>query len=394
MLNRSIASRHRPASPRIAPVAGASALAMAALCAVSPGRAHANLVITPTFDSSIINDPNAAALEGTINSAIGALQADISTPINVSVYFQETTSFGGSSGNNTSPFYSPYGSFSDPRTNDPITGLTLGYYDRLKAIDTAPEATSAQRAAFASLGAAPGVGSGNPVNGADFMEFTSANARALGFDASPDVPAPMGSSGYGNGQLYDSIVYLDPTLTYPPHPNNGSNYSLKPIVLHELDEVLGIGGGGSQLSITDNNAGTNNQPGAPSLGPVGPMDLFRYSAPGVRSFTLYDPTTPYSYFSIDGGNTVLSYFNQSELHDYGDWLSYPTYPTVPAGYGPQVQDANATPGADPALGVNELTSLNVIGYTLAVPEPSTMGIALCGLLPMLLRRRRAVTTAG
>ena len=86
MLNRSNAHNLRFALARMA--RGAYALvAMVALCAVSPGRARANLVITPTFDSTITSDPNAAVIEGTINSAIGVLEADISTPITVSVYF-------------------------------------------------------------------------------------------------------------------------------------------------------------------------------------------------------------------------------------------------------------------------------------------------------------------
>ena len=119
--------------------------------------------------------------------------------------------------------------------------------------------------------------------------------------------------------------------------------------MHELDEVLGIGGQGSQLSNTNAIYQTNGSGPNPAE-QVGPMDLYRYSAPGVRSFSLLETTTPYSYFSIDGGNTVLSYFNQIELADFGDWLSDP----IPAGYGPQVQDAFGTAGADPTLGVNEL----------------------------------------
>ena len=118
------------------------------------------------------------------------------------------------------------------------------------------------------------------------------------------------------------------------------------------------------------------------------MDLYRYSAPGVRSFSIYYTASPYSYFSIDGGNTVLSYFNQyGDGTDYGDWLSDP----FPAGYGPQVQDAIATPGANPTLGVNELTALNVIGYTLAVPEPASGTLLALGAAFLLRRRRSSIT---
>jgi hypothetical protein len=342
---------------------------MGALCAVSPGRAHANLTITPTFDSSVTSDPNAAAIEGTIDSAITDLESHISTPINVSVYFEENTNINALSGNETAQAYLSY----------------YDYYNALKAVDTAPGASSAQNTAFASLGAAPtGESSGNPVNGVNLMEITGPQMRALGLNllTSSNV-AP-------NGQSYDSIIPFNPTQTFPANPNNGSNYSLKSAMLHELDEALGIGGDGSLLSVTDFNLGEG--PGAP--GPVGSMDLYRYSAPGVRSFSLYRTNSPYAYFSINGGTTVLSYFNQNgggETEDYGDWLSYPSYPP---GYGPQVQDAYTPSGVDPTLGVNELTALEAIGYTLAVPEPTTMGIALCGIVPVLLRRKRAARTAG
>ena len=375
MLNRSNAHNLRFALARMA--RGAYALvAMVALCAVSPGRARANLVITPTFDSTITSDPNAAAIEGTINSAIGVLEADISTPITVSVYFQEgDQNFDAAallSDNQSGYYWASY----------------YAYYNALKAIDTAPGATSAQRTALASLGPAPSLNSGNPVNGYDgdgqAMVLTSPNLRALG------LLAPPANQQASNKQLYDSIITFNPEITYPPNPNTGSNYALEASMLHELDEVLGIGGGGSSLGPNTFNDYTDGSSGVARLGPVGPMDLFRYSASGVRSFSLLTTTSPYSYFSIDGGNTVLSYFNQSELADYGDWLSDP----IPAGYGPQVQDAYATRGADPTLGVNELTALEAIGYTLAVPEPTTMGIALCGIVPVLLRRKRPARTAG
>jgi len=43
------------------------------LCA--GGSAQGNLVINATFDSTITSDPNAATIEGTINSVIALYQA-------------------------------------------------------------------------------------------------------------------------------------------------------------------------------------------------------------------------------------------------------------------------------------------------------------------------------
>ena len=134
MLNRSTAHNRRIALPRIA--LGAYALvAMVALCAVSPGRARANLTITPTFDSSITNDYNAVGIEQGINAAIGVLEADISTPINVSVYFQEDAGQGYFDNNSSFTFASYY-----------------DYYNQLKAVATGPGGSSAQQTALASLG--------------------------------------------------------------------------------------------------------------------------------------------------------------------------------------------------------------------------------------------------
>jgi len=64
---------------------------------------------------------------------------------------------------------------------------------------------------------------------------------------------------------------------------------------------------------------------------------------------------------VNGGTTVLSYFNQDARGDYGDWLSNP----IPNGFLVRVQDAFGQPGTNPALGVNELTALNAIGYDLS-----------------------------
>ncbi len=97
-----------------------------ALCAVSPGRAHAvGLTITPTFDSSITSDPNAAAIEGAINAAIGVVASDISTPMNVTIYFQELPFGDPALGRNTT-------------ADGPLH--YYDYYNALKAIDTAPGA--------------------------------------------------------------------------------------------------------------------------------------------------------------------------------------------------------------------------------------------------------------
>jgi hypothetical protein len=324
------------------------AITIAAFIPLGAGAtAHADsITINPTFDSSITSLPNAASIEAAINAGITALEAAIGSPNNITVGIDFQNMNSGLGESETGVYSVPY----------------YDYYNAYAAVATSAN----QLTALASLGVAPaGLGSGNPVNGNPYVDITSAEGRNLGFDTPGVVTVGSGT--------YDGIVGLDTSITSPPNPLSG-NYGLEAVALHEMDEVLGIGGAGSTLT------------GSGSLtGPVGDLDLFRYSAPGVRSYDNTQTNSPYSYFSIDGGNTVLSYFNQTSGSDFGDWLSNP----IPAGFGLQVQDAYAGGGTNPGLGVNELTAFQAIGYDFASPEPSTL--LLCGSMLAIaacLRKKR------
>jgi hypothetical protein len=312
----------------------APVVAVVLLCSHTQAYA-AGLTINATFDSSITSLPGAAGIEGAINAAITSIESSITSPnnITVSIDFQNMSSGLGQSV--TGEYFVPY----------------FDYYNAFKAVATSPD----QLTALASLGPAPtSTASGNPVNGNTLMVITSAEGRNLGFNTPGFV---------GPGGTFDSVIGLNTSITSPPNTQNGTFYGLQAVANHEIDEALGIGGTGSTL-------------GGSSTAPVGDLDIFRYSAPGVRSYSTVQTTSPFSYFSIDGGKTVLSYFNQTAGADYGDWLSNP----IPSGFSPQVQDAFGQPGTNPALGVNELTAFNAIGYQVTVPEPSTVTMLGTALL--------------
>ncbi|MGA7497162.1 MAG: NF038122 family metalloprotease [Isosphaeraceae bacterium] len=337
----------------------ATLVACSALALLGNGTpARANLTINATFDSSITSLPGAAAIEGAINGAIGAVEAQVSSPNNITVAIDFTNMSTGLGESTTAYYALSY----------------YNYYNAFQAVATSP----AQLTALASLGPAPGPSSGNPVNGTPNVIITSAEGRNLGFNTPGGVTGPSGGT-------FDTVIGLNTSITYPPQPNNGSNYGLQAVANHEIDESLGIGGAGSTIGGT----------GFFATG-VGDLDLYRYTAPGVRSYSTTQTTSPYSYFSINGGNTVLSYFNQTSGADYGDWLSNP----IPAGYGPQVQDAFGTPGTNPALGPNELAAFSAIGYELTpVPEPSSMLVAVLGALGLSAygwrrRKQRAEETVA
>lgn len=143
-----------------------------------------------------------------------------------------------------------------------------------------------------------------------------------------------------------------------PGDPNPSVSDLYTTVLHEIDEVLGIGGDGSTL--------TADQP-LPTTG-IGPLDLYRYQSPGQRSFST-SPNVP-AYFSINRGTNYIALFSQYPGHDFGDWGNN----VVPAnglpGNPPGVQDADASLGQTIYLGFREMVALDVVGYTVPL-NPTT-----------------------
>jgi hypothetical protein len=291
----------------------------------------------PTFDSSITSDPNAAAIEGAINSAIGVYEHTYSNPIDVSIYFQEGSGLGASGKIN---YVAQYPAFIGALANNQ---LISGQSDQASALASLLPFTN-----------------NNPVTGTPLIALDTANIKALG------GPALQGFQA-NDGNYYDGVIALNTNLTAPGSPGSPMAFSLQAVAAHEIDEVLGLGsslGQGFQF--------------IPS-----PEDLYRYSGPGVRSYTT-DPAAQ-AYFSIDGGNTLLAQFdNQNDGGDWGDWQSNP----LPAGIQPQVQDAFATPFSNPSLGV-ELTALDVIGYNRqSVPEPSVLALQVGMLAPGALLRRR------
>jgi hypothetical protein len=265
----------------------------------------AGLIINPIWDATILNDPNVAAITNTINTAILTLESRFSNPVTVSILFAEmNTGLGQSS---TYIATAPYSS----------------YYAALAAGSTITNDVMA----LAHIAG----GASNPVNGGASITCALPLFRALGFNANPPSGQP------------DSTVSLNMSLINITRTSiNPSKYDLQAVVTHEMDEVLGASSGVNRANIF-------------------PVDLFRYTAAGSRSYTTAGDD---AYFSIDGGATDLVRYNQNSGGDYGDFWSVTTHSPV------RVQDAFGTPGATPDLGV-EFTILDVIGWDLVTPTSTT-----------------------
>jgi hypothetical protein len=227
--------------------------------------------------------------------------------------------------------------------------------------------------------------------------LSTALAQALGFTL---LTAGMTNTGAfcstpGVGNCYNGVITInDPTdlgvetggqgYYYPGlsgGSQTGSEYDFFSITEHETDEILGtiscIGTSGS--AAIDLCGGSN----------AAAADLFRYSGAGTGTF-VSGGTGGLAYFSIDGGNSIVTTYNNTPNgQDFGDWSTSCQH----------VQDATACLGQSFDItsdGRPEITVLDALGYNLnplAVPEPASMGLlgASLGLLAVAAYRRRRCT---
>lgn len=341
-------------------VLGASAVSALALLSASSAGA---VVINDIFASSIASETDAAQVEAGITEATNHIASLYSNATTVNILFESAP-----------------GSFlGESQTS--IYGTNTANYDLLSEIDSAfhPENKPlAEGLAHLSTG-----------NGASNTNLiaTSANLRALGVSApgSIDAPgAPAGSGGVDAIVLLSSSEPIDFASTIPAYDGSNREYSGVDIVEHEVDEVLGAGGGGSNLNNmyflqTGHSFGDSNTDTFIGSA-IAPLDRFRYAAEGQASFSTDADAT--AYFSLDGGATDLADFNQDHAGDFGD-LGPDTIACSGGGHGGPagvIQDAfacNNQPNVLFGRGSVEDLMLQSIGWN-PVPEPETWALLLLG----------------
>ena len=329
---------------------------------VSVGAALGLTLIAPNAKALTINvftQGFTAAEQARINDAVNFYQTTFSDPITVNIGIMAVANGLGES----------------------QTYVTTPTYAAYKAA-LAADATSADDAtALASLG--PGTAT-DPEGHSTRVTLKTANARAVGIAGAPAGGASSAlfcNAIAGLPALIDACIGINNSLTSAT-PNTAGKYYFLSVLEHEMDEVLGLG---SDLNGDGTNFTAN----------LAAQDLFRFSAPGVRTFAHHTCDAsfhgPLAYFSIDNGVTNASSFNNCDNGgDYGDYV----YQDSP----PQVQDAFGTPGLGLALtaGSSEAQELDVLGYTRAAavtpaPEPATLTLVASGFLGIagFARRRRA-----
>lgn len=282
----------------------------------------AGLVIIPTFDSSILGNPNSAAIQSVINQAIAIYQSLFRDPITVSILFR----------------------YSDRRPNgDLFPSNIIG--------DAIPDGYDAPWNTYtSSLGADAKTGNDAIANASlptsplsTNIVFTSANGRALGFN----TPGTMDAAGNVGAGTFDGIVTLNSDQLFSfSRPPSSNSFDAMRLTEAGIDLVLG------SISYLDFGGGD-----------FGPQDIFSWAAPSNRNTT----TSGSRYFSINSGNTNIVNFNQSP----GTGFSFWQFTSCPQA-NPYVYNAIYCRGqfSDVTATSPEGINLDVIGYDLDSPNPT------------------------
>jgi hypothetical protein len=241
------------ASPLGSSVSGPAGGTVAGVGAGTSGTVTGNTVVSPfvinvTYDSSVASAP--AAFKTAIDAAVQYLESQFTDPVTINI----TIGYGSVNG-------TPLGANA---LGQSLFGLNQYSYSQVKAALVADGKTGDDSTALASLplnDPAP--------NGGNYWVST-AEAKALGLIA--------------NNASTDGYVGFSSTAPFDYNNSDGvtaGQYDFFAVALHEITEIMGrellVGG-----SVTLNGGGTVTNS-------FTPLDLFHYSANGVRDFS---GTTP------------------------------------------------------------------------------------------------------
>jgi VCBS repeat-containing protein len=226
------------------------------------------LVINVTYDASVANAPT--GFTWAVADVVDFYESHFTNPVTVNI----DVGFGEIDGQH----------LASDALGESEAYLTSVPYAQLRTALVNSLDVSGNQAAAASLPAS------SPVSGNYWV--TTAEAKALGLA--------------GAGASVDGYVGFGSEFPFAYDNSSGvptNEYDFLGVVAHEFSEVMG-------RSMMD---------GEKFNGSAGyePLDLFHYSAPGVRDFS---GTTP-GYASPDGGYTNLDNFNTNPAGDMGDWAA-------------------------------------------------------------------------
>ena len=202
------------------------------------------------------------------------------------------------------------------------------------------------------------------------LALTTANAKALGMNPT------LTNLGGNCLTLCDGFIQFSNSFAFDFDPSNGINvgqYDFIGIATHEIGHSLGFVSG---VDVLDFNFGPF---AANQFTFVSPLDMFRYSAASTAAGAIdWTADNRAKYFSIDGGATVGPLFSNGVSRGDGRQASH-----WKDNLGLGIMDPTAATGELLAIGSNDITAFDVIGWNLnlvpgGVPEPATWAMMILG----------------
>jgi hypothetical protein len=287
------------------------------------------LTFNVTYDASTSGAPT--AFFSAFNDAIQCYEARFDDPITINI----DVGWGEINGRSLAP-----GALGNSQTNQ------QGFYS-YSQIRTALQNDTKSAVDATAVANLP---STYPVSGVPFV-MSDAEAKALGLRA-------------GNAPGVDGFVGFLNTAPYTFDPNNravAGEFDFIGLAEHEIGEVMG------RYGLGQNGA---------SSGRYSPIDLFRYTSPGVLDVAPENG----DYFSINGGTTPINIFNGTGGGDLSDWS------------GATLDSYNAflTRGAELDVSSGDIAEMDAIGYDATVPEPPTLTLVGLATGAFLLLKRMAL----
>ena len=261
---------------------------------IAPGT---GLIINVSYDSSVASAPS--GFMAAVAAAVTYMESTFTNPVtlNIAVGYNE------------------------------VDGQTIGSAALGESINNSVYVSYAQL-----LAALPNAGlpATNPTGNGVF-QVSDGEAKALGLT--------------GDGSSVDGWIGISSAYSFDFDPNNraaSSQYDAVGTIEHEISEVMGRVAGLGQTF--DRRA------------PVySPLDLFRYSAAGVRAMTAST-----AYFSTNGTTLQLPFNDPRNGGDGGDWASS----VAGDAFG------DGTQGVVGQIGVTDLAVMQELGYSVATTSPA------------------------
>jgi hypothetical protein len=321
------------------------------------------LTIDVTYDASV-----PTAMQTAFQKVVSAFDAAITTNVTTYIHVSDGTV-------NTTPI--PSG---DVALTEDTTYAMSGGYSGLK---------TALQSQYSATGFSAYLPASNPLPVSNFI-VPAAEARAFAATGSAFGSTMFYTGASGSNPGYDAYIGFSSTQTFSfSGKAPAGSYDFTSVAEHEIAHVLG------RVSTLDGS-------GVTSSFQAEPLDLFRYSAAGIASFSLA-PSTP-AYFSVNNGSTSLGTFADA-AHNGGDpseWQSPINNTSLDA------ENGLLSTGTNYGLSLSDETALEALGWGISgnngnglfiaadaplgasVPEPASLAVMGIGL-PALIRLRRRKT---